>query len=123
MLTLANEGHRNAPRLNLLTFSSLHSVSPRFSDAIDSQRDNNRMKLISNLEAMSEGPTTPSRQCDVTRRGASRRLSDQRRCVRIYQRVRRAAAAGGGRQQRGGDTGSDANIQILFHPVPPVGCL
>lgn len=33
------------------TFSSLHSVSCLFSEAMASQRDNNRIKLISNLDA------------------------------------------------------------------------
>lgn len=43
------------PYLSCLTFSNLHSVSPRFSDAIVSQRDNNLIKFISNLEAMFAG--------------------------------------------------------------------
>lgn len=45
------------PRPLRLTFSNLHSVSPRFSDAILSQRDNNLIKLISNLEAIFEADT------------------------------------------------------------------
>lgn len=42
------------PRPSRLTFSNLHSVSIRFSDAILSQRDNNLIKFISNLVAMFE---------------------------------------------------------------------
>lgn len=40
------------PGPSRLTFSNLHSISPRFSDAILSQRDNNLIKFISNLDAM-----------------------------------------------------------------------
>lgn len=50
------EANRTA-RPSRLTFSNLHSVSPRFSDAILSQRDNSLIKFISNLEAILEADT------------------------------------------------------------------
>ena len=53
--------------IHSLTFSNLHSSSPRFSEAMDSQRDSNRIKLISNLEeAMFNNNTDTQCREDLT---------------------------------------------------------
>lgn len=68
----------NIPSVFFLTFSNLHSASPRFSDAIVSQRDSSLIKFISNLEAMFEAKRR-SQKYDVR--------TVQRRCGRGVRRM------------------------------------
>lgn len=78
---IKNRSKRKMQRRYYITFSSLHSVSFLLSEAKDSQRDNNLIKLVSSLDVAIFDTASGSRSGFTDSKAEE---SDKLRVLRVY---------------------------------------